>query len=226
MSIQKKSELQNATKQVIKLHGKVKNGIRFVLDGAIAIGEILCRQKEVLPHGEFTSWITKELPFTDRAARNYMRLYRNKNMLKTENVSVLSDAYKLLVAPKTADDEQETDIDNAVKNVKAFVKEIQPQILERYDTDEEFRRGTIEDAFNAKIVTNEDVTESVMQFLRGHKAYDSQIAVALIRAMLLREIYAIVKDTNAIRPYQEIPQNGHNGDFKCIESTNTSQRVV
>jgi len=226
MSIQKKSELQNATKQVIELHGKVKNGIRFVLDRAIAIGEILCRQKEVLPHGEFTSWITKELPFTDRAARNYMRLYRNKNMLKTENVSVLSDAYKLLVAPKTADDDQETDIDNAVKNVKAFVKEIQPQILELYDTDYEFRRGNIEDATNAKLVTDQDVIESAIQFLGGKEAYDSQIAVALIRAMLFREIYAIVKKTNEIRPYQEIPQNGHNGEFKCIESTNTNQRVV
>jgi len=226
MSIQKKSELQNATKQVIELHGKVKNGIRFVLDRAIAIGEILCRQKEVLPHGEFTSWITKELPFTDRAARNYMRLYRNKNMLKTENVSVLSDAYKLLAAPTTADDNQETDIDNAVKNVKAFVKEIQPQILELYDTDYEFRRGNIEDAFNAKLVTDQDVIESATQFLEGQKAYDSLIAVALIRAMLLREIYAIVKKTNEIRPYQEIPQNGHNGEFKCIESTNTNQRVV
>jgi hypothetical protein len=217
MSIEKKSELQNATKQVIKLHGKVTKGIRFVLGNAIAIGEILCRQKKALPHGDFTLWITKELPFSDRAARNYMRLYRNKDMLKTENVSVLTDAYKLLTAPKTADDDQETAIDDSIKNIKALVEEILPKILEKYDTDDEFRRGTIEDAINAKLVTDQDVIESAMQFLGEREAYDGQIAVAIIRAMLFRQIYVLA---------QEIPQNGHNGAFSGTESKNSGQKDI
>ncbi len=122
-----------------------------------------------------------------------MKLFANKDMLINANVSHLGQAYKLLTEPKTANDNQETDIDNAVKNVKAFVKEIQPQILELYDTDEEFRRGTIEDAFNAKIITEQDMAESAMKFLGEKETNDAHIAVAIIRAMLLREIYKIAR---------------------------------
>ena len=36
------------------------------------------------------------LPFTDRTARNYMRMYHERDRLKTETVSDLTGAYKLI----------------------------------------------------------------------------------------------------------------------------------
>ena len=45
------------------------------MEKAIELGGLLAEQKETLSHGEFTPWIEANLPFTDRTARNYMRLH-------------------------------------------------------------------------------------------------------------------------------------------------------
>ncbi len=41
------------------------------------IGELLLEGKNQLPHGEFTTWVGTKFPFTDRHARNLMRLAQN-----------------------------------------------------------------------------------------------------------------------------------------------------
>jgi hypothetical protein len=71
------------------------------LDKAIRIGALLAEQKASLKHGEFIPWIKANLPFTERTAQNYMRLYDRREQLKNESVSYLNEAYRLLTAPKT-----------------------------------------------------------------------------------------------------------------------------
>ena len=92
-----KSKIQ----EIISLHDEVRGYLKLSLEKAIRIGELLAEQKESLKHGEFTPWVKANLPFTDRTARNYMGLYRKRDLLKTETVSDLTSAYKLLAAPKT-----------------------------------------------------------------------------------------------------------------------------
>lgn len=82
--------------EIITLHNEVAGYLRMSVEKAIRIGELLTEQKAGLQHGEFLPWIKANLPFTDRTARNYMAFYSNRNLLKTENVSDLSSAYKLL----------------------------------------------------------------------------------------------------------------------------------
>lgn len=86
--------------EITRLHQEIIGSLRTSLAKGIQIGELLTEQKESLKHGEFTSWIKENLPFTDRTARNYMRLHQRRDELKTESVSDLTDAYKLLSAPK------------------------------------------------------------------------------------------------------------------------------
>jgi len=86
--------------EINKLHGKILNSLKMSLGKGIRIGELLAEQKENLKHGEFTAWVNCNLPFTDRTARNYMRLFQERDRLKTENVSVLKDAYELLIEHK------------------------------------------------------------------------------------------------------------------------------
>ena len=95
MDIQTTVELE-----ITELHNDIAGHLQQSLDKAIRIGELLAEQKQSLKHGEFTSWIAAHLPFTDRTARNYMRLHENREKLKTETVSDLTSAYKLLTAPK------------------------------------------------------------------------------------------------------------------------------
>ncbi len=87
--------------QIVALHNQIVADLKRTLDSAIKIGELLTEQKDSLNHGEFGPCIKASLPFTDRTARNYMRLYRERNRLnKTETVSDLKSAYRLLAEPK------------------------------------------------------------------------------------------------------------------------------
>ena len=92
--------IQNdVAQEIARLHTEVLSCVKVGLETAIRIGELLTQQKEKLGHGYFTRWINANLPFTDRTARNYMRLYEGRDRLKTETVSVLTEGYKLLAFP-------------------------------------------------------------------------------------------------------------------------------
>lgn len=98
--------MQNIThrkSEIIKLHAEIKSLVKTTVETAIRIGELLTEQKEAMPHGEFTPWIRESMPFTDRTARNYMKLYQNRDRLKTETVSDLTGAYRLLSDSETED---------------------------------------------------------------------------------------------------------------------------
>ncbi len=83
-----------------RLHGDILNSLKMSLEKGIRIGELLAEQKDALKHGEFTKWVNDNLPFTDRTARNYMRLFNEQDRLKTESVSVLTEAYQTLIEHK------------------------------------------------------------------------------------------------------------------------------
>ena len=61
--------------EISKLHGEIYGAFKTSLEKAIRIGELLTEQKQNLRHGEFTSWVENNLPFSDRTAQIYMRLY-------------------------------------------------------------------------------------------------------------------------------------------------------
>ncbi len=83
-------------REITTLYGEIALSLKITLDKAIRIGELLTIKKDSLGHGCFTEWVRRSLPFTDRTARNYMRCFGNREQIKTETVSVLTDAYKLL----------------------------------------------------------------------------------------------------------------------------------
>lgn len=88
----------SAVREIRELHSEISDALRQTLPKAIRIGELLTEQKARLEHGAFLPWVKQNLPFTDRTARNYMRMYRERARLKSESVSDLTTAYKLLTA--------------------------------------------------------------------------------------------------------------------------------
>ena len=103
---------KSRSQRIVALHNEITNHLKTSLRKAIKVGELLAEQKQSLDHGEFTPWIKDNLPFTDRTAQNYMRLYRERDRLKTETVSDLKSAYKLLELQKRKDqDFEESEID-------------------------------------------------------------------------------------------------------------------
>ena len=86
--------------EIIALHSEIYGLLKTSLEKAIRIGELLNEQKASLKHGEFIPWIEKNLPFNERTARRYINIFRNRHRLKSDKVSGLNQAYKLLEAPK------------------------------------------------------------------------------------------------------------------------------
>ncbi len=110
------SDLEKSRIDKIKtLHQEIAGHLKLSLEKAIKIGELLTEQKTSLKHGGFTTWINANMPFTDRTARNYMRLYRGRDELKTETISDLKTAYGFL----RQSDESELDLKFKIAGLKA-----------------------------------------------------------------------------------------------------------
>jgi len=79
--------------------------LKATLQKAIEAGRLLFETKSNLQHGQFGKWIENNLPFTERTARNYIKLYHNR--VKIKGVSGLNEAYKLIIKTETVSDLEE-----------------------------------------------------------------------------------------------------------------------
>ncbi len=61
--------IETITTEIIKLKEDAGNAI-------IGIGQCLIEAKSMLPHGEWTQWLTERVEFSERTAQNFMRLAR------------------------------------------------------------------------------------------------------------------------------------------------------
>lgn len=76
------------------LHSELESFVKIGMEKAIRIGELLSDCKAHLKHGELSEWITENCTFSARTARNYMKLYNNRDRLT--GTDSLSEAYRLL----------------------------------------------------------------------------------------------------------------------------------
>jgi len=94
---------KDRTQAIINLHYEINENIELVLKDSslcfkkiLQIGMLLIDQKKDLKHGEFGPWVKRNLPFAHRTANRYMEMYRRRYELKLDNVTNLSQAYKIL----------------------------------------------------------------------------------------------------------------------------------
>ena len=84
-------------KEIFELHDEIMAAARTSLEKAIRLGELLKAKQGEVGYGNWQSWLAdNRVPFTDRTARNYMRLFDRRELLRSENVSDLSFAYQKL----------------------------------------------------------------------------------------------------------------------------------
>ena len=108
----------NTAQKINAIHQELTIIARKGIDMAIEIGRLLIEKKAELSHGEFGIWIKDNLIFTDRTARNYMRLFENKDrVIEAENIS---EAYQILEAPKT---ENVSDFESVTELFRELISE-------------------------------------------------------------------------------------------------------
>jgi Protein of unknown function (DUF3102) len=93
---------QSIIDHINRRHRRIMELGKQALDEAIDIGRDLSEIKASLDHGQWLPWLEKNAAFTARSATRYMRLWDNRDRLKSDNVSDLSEAYALLSEPKKA----------------------------------------------------------------------------------------------------------------------------
>lgn len=89
-----------AVKKINQLYRELVGLYKLSLEKAIEIGELLYQQKEELGHGKWLLWTRKNLPFSERSARNYISLCNNRAALKSARITDLNAAYKILANQK------------------------------------------------------------------------------------------------------------------------------
>ena len=103
--------LNKATEEIIELHSGIYQSLKRTVSDAIRIGQIISEEKDRLEHGQFLPWVST-LPFAERTARNYMRLYDYRD--KTASVANLQEAYKqiesLEAGEKRREDERKQEL--------------------------------------------------------------------------------------------------------------------
>jgi len=82
--------------EILALHEEIVRAARTSLNQAIRIGELLTAKKAALAHGKWLPWLAANVPFNERTARNYVRVFQNREQLRSESISDLVDAYRLL----------------------------------------------------------------------------------------------------------------------------------
>ena len=78
--------------QIEQLHKEFEQSMRTTLDKAIKIGDLLFTKKLSLAHGEFMPWV-EDLPFSQRTANLYMRVFSHKpELANSQSIANLTEA--------------------------------------------------------------------------------------------------------------------------------------
>jgi hypothetical protein len=85
--------------QINRLHQDIIGIVKMTLDKVITIGQLLSQIKTEIPHGEFGQWCRINLEFSERTVQRYLKVYNNRESVKTDNVSdpTVSRVYNSLV---------------------------------------------------------------------------------------------------------------------------------
>lgn len=142
---------QTAASDLSALYGMLDGLAKKTVMVVFALGKILTFVKQELPHGEFGDFITKNCPFGEASARNYIRIYKHYKDLPRRQIEelTLGRAYvdagikKLAAPPKqgeSADAEAAGDkdaVDFGLPKIEEFDRVLKTQPvsgvpLERY----------------------------------------------------------------------------------------------
>ena len=87
--------------RIMQLHAEIVGAVRMSIGKAIEIGELLETEKAKISHGEWSKWVGGNLPFDIRTAQRYMKANANRDRIKYDSVSLLTEAYEAIEKPKT-----------------------------------------------------------------------------------------------------------------------------
>ncbi len=103
--------------------------VKQTAQNILTIGGKLLRVKEALDHGQFGTWLSAEFGWTDRTARNFMRVAeRFKSEIISDLTNIGSTVLYLLAAPSTPDEVVKETFERVRADEKPTVAEVKEKI--------------------------------------------------------------------------------------------------
>ncbi|MHC4538305.1 MAG: DUF3102 domain-containing protein [Planctomycetota bacterium] len=87
---------KNRINEILTLHNELSGLLKTSLHKAMRIGELLTQQKASLQHGQWLPWLEKNIPIKERTVQRYMLLHEYRERLKSDNVTDLISAHRLI----------------------------------------------------------------------------------------------------------------------------------
>lgn len=113
-------DFKQNTELIQELHTDIKVTLGTAFEKAMAIGDLLFRQKEVIKFGHFGDWIERDLPFIGiRTAQRYLKLFQYKKALAKAGVLTITDAYHHIFGEPISDEVREADDSPTISNITA-----------------------------------------------------------------------------------------------------------
>ncbi|MBN2547495.1 MAG: DUF3102 domain-containing protein [Spirochaetes bacterium] len=146
MTVYKGNSVDKQTiNEINALHEEIKSLMSQTYEKGLRIGDLLCRKKGELPHGEFQGWVDQYCPFTYRTARRYMLVFERKSELENAGIMSLAQAYKWLTTKSdTVSLLKDETNDNAIEIIDAVITEITDDDLSEQEREIERLRGELE----------------------------------------------------------------------------------
>jgi hypothetical protein len=92
------------TSDTLTDHAKeIRRLSKQVYSDVVEIGDRLTRCKKIVGHGNWLSWLDREFQWTDRTARNFMRVFEESKSETFSDLNLPVSALYLLAAPSTPD---------------------------------------------------------------------------------------------------------------------------
>src|SRR5262245_21116834 len=99
----KSNSLTELADRIREYHEAVRQILKSAVEHAMATGDLLIEAKSQLDHGEWSPWLREHCEISERTARLYMRLAKNREAIETyeDTASLtLNAAVRLLASPK------------------------------------------------------------------------------------------------------------------------------
>jgi len=89
-SLASSNSLVDLAARIRSHHDATKAALKTGIDHAMAAGDLLIEAKAQIPHGIWLPWLKEHCAVSERTARLYMRLARNRSEIEIGNVADLS----------------------------------------------------------------------------------------------------------------------------------------
>jgi hypothetical protein len=129
----KSNSLAELAECIRATHEVVRQALKMGVENAMATGDLLIEAKAQIDHGDWTPWLREHCKMSERTARLYMRLAKNREVIEAHVDAAsltLNAAARLLASPKEEEEKQDDFIDKTRDELEVLWAESKVHLVE------------------------------------------------------------------------------------------------